>query len=154
PSLPLRFWVNVIKNPQFVFDVHKSSITDACLSVVAQTFMDSCSTSPQRLGKDSPSTKLLYAKDLPGYRGWVERYYRDIARMAPISDQDMDAYLGEQSRLHAGEFNTLGALGELYQYVGRYRQEVLTALERDGSCRKQRLRQRLEQVIALVSTNS
>uniref|UniRef100_A0A8C4Y585 Plexin cytoplasmic RasGAP domain-containing protein n=1 Tax=Gopherus evgoodei TaxID=1825980 RepID=A0A8C4Y585_9SAUR len=71
--LPLRFWVNVIKNPQFVFDVHKSSITDACLSVVAQTFMDSCSTSPQRLGKDSPSTKLLYAKDLPGYRGWVER---------------------------------------------------------------------------------
>uniref|UniRef100_A0A674IZM0 Plexin cytoplasmic RasGAP domain-containing protein n=1 Tax=Terrapene triunguis TaxID=2587831 RepID=A0A674IZM0_9SAUR len=61
--------------------------------------------------------------------------------MAPISDQDMDAYLGEQSRLHAGEFNTLGALGELYQYVGRYRQE-------------QRLRQRLEQVIALVSTNS
>ncbi|XP_050784245.1 plexin-A3-like isoform X1 [Gopherus flavomarginatus] len=152
--LPLRFWVNVIKNPQFVFDVHKSSITDACLSVVAQTFMDSCSTSPQRLGKDSPSTKLLYAKDLPGYRGWVERYYRDIARMAPISDQDMDAYLGEQSRLHAGEFNTLGALGELYQYVGRYRQEVLTALERDGVCRKQRLRQRLEQVIALVSTNS
>uniref|UniRef100_A0A452GZI7 Plexin cytoplasmic RasGAP domain-containing protein n=1 Tax=Gopherus agassizii TaxID=38772 RepID=A0A452GZI7_9SAUR len=122
--LPLRFWVNVIKNPQFVFDVHKSSITDACLSVVAQTFMDSCSTSPQRLGKDSPSTKLLYAKDLPGYRSWVERYYRDIARMAPISDQDMDAYLGEQSRLHAGEFNTLGALGELYQYVGRYRQEV------------------------------
>ncbi|CAM5174006.1 unnamed protein product [Eretmochelys imbricata] len=153
-NLPLRFWVNVIKNPQFVFDVHKSSITDACLSVVAQTFMDSCSTSPQRLGKDSPSTKLLYAKDLPGYRGWVERVLPDIARMAPISDQDMDAYLGEQSRLHAGEFNTLGALGELYQYVGRYRQEVLTALDRDGSCRKQQLRQRLEQVIALVSTSS
>lgn len=29
PSLPLRFWVNVIKNPQFVFDIHKGSITDA-----------------------------------------------------------------------------------------------------------------------------
>ncbi|XP_067403019.1 plexin-A3 [Emydura macquarii macquarii] len=152
--LPLRFWVNVIKNPQFVFDVHKNSITDACLSVVAQTFMDSCSTSEHRLGKDSPSTKLLYAKDLPCYRGWVERYYRDIAKMAAISDQDMDAYLGEQSRLHAGEFNTLGALGELYQYVGRYREEVLTALERDAGCRQQRLRQRLEQVIALVSSNS
>ncbi|XP_075772676.1 plexin-A3 isoform X5 [Pelodiscus sinensis] len=152
--LPLRFWVNVIKNPQFVFDVHKSSTMDACLSVVAQTFMDSCSTSPQRLGKDSPSTKLLYAKDLPCYRGWVERYYRDIAKMAPVSDQDMDAYLGEQSRLHAGEFNTLGALGELYQYVGRYREEVLGALERDGSCRRQGLAQRLEQVITLISSNS
>ncbi len=73
-SLPLRFWVNVIKNPQFVFDIHKNSITDACLSVVAQTFMDSCSTSEHRLGKDSPSNKLLYAKDIPNYKSWVERY--------------------------------------------------------------------------------
>lgn len=49
-SLPLRFWVNLIKNPNFVFDVHKSNIVDSCLSVVAQTFMDSCSTSGHRLG--------------------------------------------------------------------------------------------------------
>lgn len=73
-SLPLRFWVNVIKNPQFVFDIHKNSITDACLSVVAQTFMDSCSTSEHKLGKDSPSNKLLYAKDIPNYKSWVERW--------------------------------------------------------------------------------
>uniref|UniRef100_A0A8D0NAJ4 Sema domain-containing protein n=1 Tax=Sus scrofa TaxID=9823 RepID=A0A8D0NAJ4_PIG len=121
--LPLRFWVNVIKNPQFVFDIHKSSITDACLSVVAQTFMDSCSTSEHRLGKDSPSNKLLYAKDIPNYKSWVERYYRDIAKMASISDQDMDAYLVEQSRLHASDFNVLSALSELYFYVAKYRQE-------------------------------
>ncbi|OWK13987.1 hypothetical protein Celaphus_00000288 [Cervus elaphus hippelaphus] len=122
--LPLRFWVNVIKNPQFVFDIHKSSITDACVSVVAQTFMDSCSTSEHRLGKDSPSNKLLYAKDIPNYKSWVERYYRDIAKMASISDQDMDAYLVEQSRLHASDFNVLSALSELYFYVTKYRQEV------------------------------
>lgn len=63
--------MNVIKNPQFVSDIHKSSITDACLSVVAQTFMDSCSTSEHRLGKDSPSNKLLYAKDILNYKSWV-----------------------------------------------------------------------------------
>ncbi|XP_059243500.1 plexin-A3-like [Mustela nigripes] len=154
PSLPLRFWVNVIKNPQFVFDIHKSSITDACLSVVAQTFMDSCSTSEHRLGKDSPSNKLLYAKDIPNYKSWVERYYRDIAKMASISDQDMDAYLVEQSRLHASDFNILSALSELYFYVTKYRQEVLTALDRDASCRKHKLRQKLEQIISLVSSNS
>lgn len=45
-----RFWVNLIKNPNFVFDIHKSNIVDSCLSVVAQTFMDSCSTSDHRLG--------------------------------------------------------------------------------------------------------
>uniref|UniRef100_A0A8C6YEZ0 Plexin cytoplasmic RasGAP domain-containing protein n=1 Tax=Naja naja TaxID=35670 RepID=A0A8C6YEZ0_NAJNA len=74
--------------------------------------------------------------------------------MASISDQDMDAYLVEQSRQHAGEFNTLGALGELYSYVGRYRDEILTALERDGACRKHKLRLKLEQVTTLVSGTS
>lgn len=44
--------------------------------------------------------------------------------MASISDQDMDAYLVEQSRLHASDFNVLSALSELYFYVAKYRQEV------------------------------
>ena len=83
-SLPLRFWVNLIKNPNFVFDVHKSNIMDSCLSVVAQTFMDSCSTSDHRLGKDSPSSKLLFAKDIPVYKEWVERYYADIKVLTEI----------------------------------------------------------------------
>jgi hypothetical protein len=46
----LRFWVNLIKNPNFVFDLGKSNIVDSCLSVVAQTFMDACSTSDHQLG--------------------------------------------------------------------------------------------------------
>ena len=71
--LPLRFWVNIIKNPDFVFDIHKSNIVDSSLSVVAQTFMDCCSMNEHKLGKDSPSSKLLYAKDIPKYRKWVER---------------------------------------------------------------------------------
>lgn len=61
-SLPLRFWVNFIKNPDFIFDINKTVTIDACLSVIAQTFMDSCSTTEHRLGKDSPSNKLLFAK--------------------------------------------------------------------------------------------
>uniref|UniRef100_A0A665TBD2 Plexin-A1 n=1 Tax=Echeneis naucrates TaxID=173247 RepID=A0A665TBD2_ECHNA len=145
--LPLRFWVNVIKNPQFVFDIHKNSITDACLSVVAQTFMDSCSTSEHKLGKDSPSNKLLYAKDIPNYKNWVERYYSDISRMPAISDQDMSAYLAEQSRLHANQFNSMSALHEIYSYIIKYKDEILSALERDEQARRQRLRSKLEQVI-------
>ena len=78
-SLPLRFWVNVIKNPDFVFDVYKSNIVDSCLSVVAQAFMDCCSMSEHKLSKDSPSSKLLYAKDIPKYRKWVERYIACVA---------------------------------------------------------------------------
>uniref|UniRef100_A0A6Q2XX98 Plexin-A2 n=1 Tax=Esox lucius TaxID=8010 RepID=A0A6Q2XX98_ESOLU len=152
--LPLRFWVNVIKNPQFVFDIHKSSITDACLSVVAQTFMDSCSTSEHRLGKDSPSTKLLYAKDIPHYKSWVERYYADIKRLPAISDQDMNAYLAEQARLHSNEFNVLSALHEIYTYVSKYSQEIMEALEQDEQAQKQRLSYKVEQIIAAMSVES
>uniref|UniRef100_A0A452VBB3 Plexin A2 n=1 Tax=Ursus maritimus TaxID=29073 RepID=A0A452VBB3_URSMA len=152
--LPLRFWVNVIKNPQFVFDIHKGSITDACLSVVAQTFMDSCSTSEHRLGKDSPSNKLLYAKDIPSYKSWVERYYADIAKLPAISDQDMNAYLAEQSRLHAVEFNMLSALNEIYSYVSKYSEELIGALEQDEQARRQRLAYKVEQLINAMSIES
>ncbi|XP_076858316.1 plexin-A2-like isoform X2 [Brachyhypopomus gauderio] len=152
--LPLRFWVNVIKNPQFVFDIHKSSITDACLSVVAQTFMDSCSTSEHRLGKDSPSNKLLYAKDIPSYKSWVERYYADISRLPAISDQDMNAYLAEQARLHSHEFNMLSALHEIHAYVSKYSQEIVAALEQNELAHKQRLAYKVEQLIAAMAPES
>uniref|UniRef100_A0A671R0E5 Plexin A1 n=1 Tax=Sinocyclocheilus anshuiensis TaxID=1608454 RepID=A0A671R0E5_9TELE len=149
-----EFWVNVIKNPQFVFDIHKNSITDACLSVVAQTFMDSCSTSEHKLGKDSPSNKLLYAKDIPNYKNWVERYYSDISRMPAISDQDMSAYLAEQSRLHLNQFNSMSALHEIFSYITKYKDEILSALERDEQSRRQRLRVKLEQVIDTMALSS
>ena len=74
--------MNVIKNPDFIFDVHKSNIVDSCLSVVAQTFMDSCSMSEHKLSKDSPSSKLLYAKDIPRYKDLVVRYLTCLCHMA------------------------------------------------------------------------
>lgn len=43
--------MNILKNPEFVFDIHKPPIVDSCLSVVTQTFMDSCSTHDQKLSK-------------------------------------------------------------------------------------------------------
>jgi len=55
--------VNIIKNPEFVFDVHKSHIVDSCLSIIAQTFMDSCSTHEQRLGKVSIEMVIKPAAD-------------------------------------------------------------------------------------------
>lgn len=73
-ALPLRFWVNLIKNPHFVFDIQKPTKIEGCLSVVAQTLMDACSTQDHQLTKDSPSSKLLFAKDIYEYRKWVDEY--------------------------------------------------------------------------------
>ncbi|XP_037069862.1 plexin-A2-like [Pollicipes pollicipes] len=150
-SLPLRFWVNLIKNPNFVFDIHKSNIVDSCLSVVAQTFMDSCSTSDNKLGKDSPSSKLLYAKDIPVYKEWVTKYYDDIKMMPAISDQDMNAMLAEESRLHQQEFNTNCALHELYAYAVKYSDQLMANLEEDEFSSRQRLALKLEQVHKIMA---
>lgn len=48
--------------------------------------------------------------------------------MPAISDQDMNAYLAEQSRMHMNEFNTMSSLSEIYSYVGKYTEEVCTTL--------------------------
>ena len=50
-SVPLRFWVGVMKNPENVFDIHKNPTVDSCLSVIAQTFMEVFSISDNPVGQ-------------------------------------------------------------------------------------------------------
>ncbi|XP_059158029.1 plexin-A2-like [Physella acuta] len=153
-SLPLRFWVNVIKNPNFAFDIYKSNIVDACLTVIGQTFMDCCSTVEHKLTKDSPSGKLLYAKDIPKYKTWVSRYYQDIKIMPAISDQDMTAMLAEESRTHQNVFNTNAALLELYKYVKKYYDDIMNALEDDEFAKKSKLTCKLEEASNAMDGNN
>ncbi|XP_022252680.1 plexin-B-like [Limulus polyphemus] len=138
-SLPLRFWVNFVKNPDFILDVYKTPLLDSCLSVVAQTLMDACSTSEHRLGKDSPSNKLLFARDIPAYRKMVMKYYQDISALPVVSDQEMNATMHALSVSQAGEFDTLTALKDLYVYVVKYNEELLQALEDDPFCQQTQL---------------
>uniref|UniRef100_A0A3Q4N388 Plexin D1 n=1 Tax=Neolamprologus brichardi TaxID=32507 RepID=A0A3Q4N388_NEOBR len=152
-SLPLRFWVNILKNPQFVFDIDKTDHMDACLSVIAQAFIDACSISDLQLGKDSPTNKLLYAKEIPEYKKRVQCYYQQIQDMPPLSEQEMNAHLAEESRKYRNEFNTNLALTEIYKYAKRYRNQVVNALESNPTARRTQLHHKFEQVIALVEDN-
>ncbi|MED6260724.1 Plexin-B1 [Ataeniobius toweri] len=175
-SLPLRFWINIIKNPQFIFDVQVSDHVDAVLSVIAQTFMDSCTIADHKLGRDSPINKLLYARDIPRYKQMVERYYADIRQTISASDQEMNSALAEMSRVSAatfptpqdseqgstnssecfvfqnysGELNYLVALHELYKYINKYYDQIITALEEDTTAQKMQLGYRLQQIAAAV----
>uniref|UniRef100_A0A452USP1 Plexin D1 n=1 Tax=Ursus maritimus TaxID=29073 RepID=A0A452USP1_URSMA len=152
-SLPLRFWVNILKNPQFVFDIDKTDHIDACLSVIAQAFIDACSISDLQLGKDSPTNKLLYAKEIPEYRKIVQRYYQQIHDMTPLSEQEMNAHLAEESRKYQNEFNTNVAMAEIYKYAKRYRTQIMTALEANPTARRTQLQHKFEQVVALMEDN-
>ncbi|KAM5148197.1 LOW QUALITY PROTEIN: plexin-D1 [Mantella aurantiaca] len=149
-SLPLRFWVNILKNPEFVFDMEKSDHMDACLSVIAQAFIDACSISDMQLGKDSPTNKLLYAKEIPEYRKIVQRYYQQIKEMSPLSEQEMNAHLAEESRKYQNKFNTNVAVAEIYKYAKKYRSQIVDALEANPVTRRGQLQHKFEQVIVLM----
>lgn len=64
-SLPLRFWVNILKNPHFIFDVHVHEVVDASLSVIAQTFMDACTRTEHKL------SRVRAAAGRPGGGAWT-----------------------------------------------------------------------------------
>lgn len=65
---------------------HRHVIYDCCLFI----FFD---------WQDSPTNKLLYAKEIPEYKKRVQSYYKQIQEMAPLSEQEMNAHLAEESRV-------------------------------------------------------
>jgi plexin A len=67
----------MIKNPDFIFDVQKTNVIDASLSVIAQMFMDSCAAGTHQLTKDSPSSKLLFYRDVQKYKILVEKLVKN-----------------------------------------------------------------------------
>ncbi|XP_032121121.1 plexin-B3 isoform X1 [Sapajus apella] len=149
-SLLLRFWVNALKNPQLIFDVRVSDNVDAILAVIAQTFIDSCTTSEHKVGRDSPVNKLLYAREIPRYKQMVERYYADIHQSSPASYQEMNSALAELSGNYTSAPHCLEALQELYSHIHRYYDQIISALEEDPVGQKLQLACRLQQVAALV----
>ncbi|XP_061577070.1 plexin-B2b [Cololabis saira] len=149
-SLPLRFWVNILKNPHFIFDVHVSEVVDASLSVIAQTFMDACTKSEHKLSRDSPSNKLLYAKEISTYKKMVDDYYKGIRQMVPVSDQDMNTHLAEVSRSHTDKLYTHVALHQLYQYASKYYDGIIASLEEDPAAQSKQLTLRLQQITATM----
>uniref|UniRef100_A0A672GXX2 Sema domain-containing protein n=1 Tax=Salarias fasciatus TaxID=181472 RepID=A0A672GXX2_SALFA len=149
-SLPLRFWVNILKNPHFIFDVHVSEVVDASLSVIAQTFMDACTKSEHKLSRDSPSNKLLYAKEISTYKKMVDDYYKGIRQMVPVSDQDMNTHLAEVSRSHTDKLNTQVALHQLYQYASKYYDGIIASLDEDPAAQSKQLTLRLQQIAAAL----
>ncbi|XP_060604308.1 plexin-A1-like [Ruditapes philippinarum] len=129
-SLLLCFWMNIIKNPEFVFDVHKPPIVDSCLSVVAQTLMNSCSTVDLVFCPSSQTKKLLFAKEIPRYQSLVRQYFEDIKMSPAISDQELNSYLKQKvSQKFYGKFNQSSVLTQMYEYAAKYRNEIYKAMD-------------------------
>ncbi|XP_042259850.1 plexin-B2-like [Thunnus maccoyii] len=149
-SLPLRYWVNILRNPHFIFDVHVTEVVDASLHVIAQTFMDACTKTEHKLSRESPSNKLLYAKEISTYKKMVDDYYKGIRQMVSVSDQDMNTHLAEVSRQHTDKLNTQVALHQLYQYASKYYDVIIQSLDEDPAAQNKQLTLRLQQIAAAL----
>uniref|UniRef100_A0A8C9VJM4 Plexin cytoplasmic RasGAP domain-containing protein n=1 Tax=Scleropages formosus TaxID=113540 RepID=A0A8C9VJM4_SCLFO len=143
-SLPLRFWVNILKNPHFIFDVHVNEVVDTSLFVIAQTFMDVCTKSEHKLSRDSPNHKLLYAKEISTYKKM------GIREMVPVSNQHMNTHLAKVSRSHTGKLSTQVALHQLYQYANKYYDVIITSLDEDPAAQNKQLALKLQQIVAVL----
>ncbi|KAM9328569.1 plexin-B2-like isoform 2-T6 [Pholidichthys leucotaenia] len=153
-SLPLRFWVNILRNPNFIFDVHVPEVVEASLHVISQTFMDACTKTEHKLSRDSPSNKLLYAKEISTYKKMVDDYYRGIRQMVSVSDQDMNTHLAEISREHTDKLNTQVALHQLYQFASKYYDVIIQSLDEDPAAQNKQLTLRLQQVAAALENKT
>ncbi|KAL5475139.1 hypothetical protein EMCRGX_G027199 [Ephydatia muelleri] len=120
---------SVIKNPDFVFDIHKSATVDSCLHVISQAYVDVCSTSETKYTKDTPSSKLLFANEMQNYRNSIysfEQYLQDTVQTCLTP--------GEKAKdeLHPQQLYSDSALYELFKIVHPYSSEVVEALEDNG----------------------
>lgn len=127
-SLPLRFWINIFKNPQFLFDIEKPPIMDSYLSVIGQCFMDSFSLATMTLNKDSSANKLVYNKEVNQYRKAVDKWYRDVRQAPTVTLRTVVA----DSKLPALPFRTKFAVSQLFNYAKKYQSEIAAALPTQG----------------------
>ena len=56
----------------------------------------------------------------------VLRFYCDIQMMPPVSDQELSSAMQQLSISQIGHFHTISALKELYIYVSKYNDEVIS----------------------------
>lgn len=74
-----------------------------------------------------PNDLRIATQDIPNYREMVRHFYREVALLPQISDQEMGTAMQQLSVQQNNEFDTIAALKELYIYVTKYREQVCDA---------------------------
>uniref|UniRef100_A0A1I7WMK6 Plexin_cytopl domain-containing protein n=1 Tax=Heterorhabditis bacteriophora TaxID=37862 RepID=A0A1I7WMK6_HETBA len=145
----LRVWVHLVKNPRILLDVDESISQDGNLSVIAQTLMDCFSFSEPSLGAHSPSSRLLFAKEVTRLRPLSTDLFRRIRRHPKITEETFVDELNAIANDLVGCSGSTIALSELLTWVRGNGIRFVEVLSQDNDSIDQRLPQRLSQVINL-----
>uniref|UniRef100_A0A915PVS6 Sema domain-containing protein n=1 Tax=Setaria digitata TaxID=48799 RepID=A0A915PVS6_9BILA len=94
----LRFWVNILSNIDYVLDVERIPAVDSSLAVIAQTMVDAFSSASYMIGKESPSSKLLFAKDVKKYRIRATNFFQSVADSPRLSAEAFHDYIAASTQ--------------------------------------------------------
>ena len=145
-------WANLLRRPELIFDLDKSPAVESSLTVISQSLVEACLPTPHTISKNSPSHKLVFAKDIGRWQCLVGEYFESVRGRPAVSDQDLGVLLQQLSRHHAGQFDAIAALKELYIYITKYGEAISQALDTSPACQQMVLSGRLAGIAASLGT--
>ncbi|XP_077981100.1 plexin-B-like [Glandiceps talaboti] len=148
-SLLLRIWANILKSPQSVLDINVSPAVMTSLQMMAETFMNSCSS---KQGQTKEYAVTGFTKDIAVYKGMVDKYCEDIQELPGVGDRELAFYL-DQTFTELEVLNGTTVLYELYKFFERNTDMIANALEKDEKCQQQCLSLKWREVVSTMVEN-
>ncbi|KPM08390.1 plexin-B-like protein 4 [Sarcoptes scabiei] len=177
-SLVQRFWVQILRHREILFDISARKSIDVCFDVLAQNLLDACSlissndtstmsatattntslttndyTSSLKLNKDSPATKLLCARDVIGLQQLIHQYYRDIQSLPSINEADIIAYMKDLSKMFDGKLNKERSLEQLIYYCLQCSDSIMNRLRIETQTKQENLAIKFESFLHLFQAS-
>uniref|UniRef100_A0AAF5DK30 Sema domain-containing protein n=2 Tax=Strongyloides stercoralis TaxID=6248 RepID=A0AAF5DK30_STRER len=146
-SIILRLMMNFINNPDFIFDVPSQNYLNSSLTVIGQTLMDCFSTNPHPFSKESPSSKLLFAKEINRYRPYAMELFTQISSFPSITDKVFYNHINIVSQTVNECLSKTHAITELLNWIKGNALPLVEILNNDEGSIKYRLGEKLQQIV-------
>jgi plexin A len=133
-SVFVRFWISLLKNPDLLYDIERTEATDENLAVIAQALSCACNGSEMSMTKESPTHKLLFAKEISERNTQLYTFFKDVRNLPTVPEQEFNFYMTQLSQRSRDHFNKEAALNEILIYVCQYYNAILHQLLEENSC--------------------
>ncbi|XP_071959828.1 plexin-B-like [Antedon mediterranea] len=146
-SVPSKFWVQVIKHPEYIFDIKQTGPIMGTLSIISRTFIESCSPKKIQLTKESEVNRLLYTKEMPHYRSLVDNFYKKV-QTAEFQRASFVQELHNSGKNFRDIFSRTSTLKHLFSYLKDHTDKLTSLLQQDEGYETQRNLRQLRSVFA------
>lgn len=156
----LRYWTQLIKNPDIIFDCKRTSLLDSSLDCISQAFIDSCSSldAHNLYDTNSPTNRLLFIREVPRYKLMIDQFYSDLKLSQQVTDHELHFYLNEFTKMHPStaqtEINHVQVLAKCYSLYEKCESQCNQALGQQQCSILLPVHHRLVQIKDLMSNTA